>query len=257
MFAYLKNNELPIERINKTKNPSLYRKRFIEMANKFYILKNNSLYYKTKNIINNNNGDDNNSNKEFIIKKIPKINEILPELVKTHFLVGHGQKDKFKSILKNSNFYLEGIDVIIDEYCRNCPYCATYYNSIKLVKNPRIILDEGPHYRYLVDITYLDKEIINKVKYNYIIDFIDHFSKFYWAFPIEYKNADTCIKYIKKFFMINDFPKILQSDNGGEFINDRLANYLDKNNIKHIRSRPHHPQTNGALERYHREIKKL
>ena len=35
-----------------------------------------------------------------------------------------------------------------------------------------------------------------------------------------------------------------------------MDNYLVENNIKHILSRPHHQQTNGALERYHRELHK-
>ena len=36
-----------------------------------------------------------------------------------------------------------------------------------------------------------------------------------------------------------------------------MENFLIENNIKHVKSRPHHPQTNGALERYHREIHKF
>ena len=36
-----------------------------------------------------------------------------------------------------------------------------------------------------------------------------------------------------------------------------MENFLNENNIKHVKCRPHHPQTNGALERYHREIHKF
>ena len=151
---------------------------------------------------------------------------------------------------------MKGIDLLIDYFCNNCPICCTYYQSLKLTKNPRIITDEVPHYRYLCDITFLYKKITNKTKYNYIIDFLDHFSKFYWAFPIEQKNAEISLKYIKIFLMINDPPKILQTDNGGEFVNNILSSYLEEINVEHIKSRPHHPQTNGALERYHREKKK-
>ena len=41
-----------------------------------------------------------------------------------------------------------------------------------------------------------------------------------------------------------------------EFKNKLLENYLNNEGIKHILSRPHHPQTNGCLERYHRELHK-
>ena len=89
-----------------------------------------------------------------------------------------------------------------------------------------------------------------------IIDFIDHFSKFYWGFLIENRTAETSLKYIKKYFALNKKPKLLQSDNGKEFDNLLIKEYLENNNVKHIRSRPHHPQTNGCLERYHRELHK-
>ena len=35
-----------------------------------------------------------------------------------------------------------------------------------------------------------------------------------------------------------------------------LETFLKEQGIKHILSRPHHPQTNGCLERYHRELHK-
>ena len=94
-----------------------------------------------------------------------------------------------------------------------------------------------------------------KTKYKYIIDSIDHFSKFYYGFLISNKNAETTLNKIKKFISINKKPKVLQTDNGLEFKNNLLKEYLDKEGITHIFSLPHHPQTNGCLERYHHEVK--
>ena len=120
-----------------------------------------------------------------------------------------------------------------------------------------MIHDEGPHYRLLIDITYLDaKYYSKKTSYKYIIDCIDHFSKFYWAYLIRDKTAETALNKIKLFLMINKKPKIIQTDNGLEFKNKILDSYLKNEGIKHVLSRPHHPQTNGCLERYHRELHK-
>ena len=55
---------------------------------------------------------------------------------------------------------------------------------------------------------------------------------------------------------MNKKPKQLQSDNDKEFDNLLIKDYLEKTNVKYVRSRPHHPQTNGFLERYHRELHK-
>jgi len=51
-------------------------------------------------------------------------------------------------------------------------------------------------------------------------------------------------------------PKLL-SDNGSCYISGELAEYLQGQNISHIRGRPLHPQTQGKIERYHRSMKNV
>jgi putative transposase len=41
-------------------------------------------------------------------------------------------------------------------------------------------------------------------------------------------------------------PRLL-SDNGSSYVASDLANWLDKQNIKHVRGAPDHPQTQGKL----------
>ena len=135
--------------------------------------------------------------------------------------------------------------------CKECPECYTKFFSKKLYKSPKIISDEGPHYRLLIDITYLDKNYYNiKTKYKYIIDCIAHFSKFYWGNLIVDKTAHTTPINIKKFITINKKPYIIQTDNGMEFKNKIFEEFLNNEDIKHIFCSPHHPQTNGCIERY-------
>ncbi len=51
-------------------------------------------------------------------------------------------------------------------------------------------------------------------------------------------------------------PKLL-SDNGPCYISQQLKEYVDDKNIKHIRGKPNHPQTQGKIERYHRSMKNI
>ena len=51
-------------------------------------------------------------------------------------------------------------------------------------------------------------------------------------------------------------PKLL-SDNGSCYISHELGEYLQVKNIKHVRGRPLHPQTQGKIERYHRSMKNV
>jgi putative transposase len=51
-------------------------------------------------------------------------------------------------------------------------------------------------------------------------------------------------------------PKLL-SDNGSCYISHELADYLEDKEMKHVRGRPMHPQTQGKIERYHRSMKNV
>ena len=51
-------------------------------------------------------------------------------------------------------------------------------------------------------------------------------------------------------------PKLL-SDNGSCYIANDFKAYLESQDIKHVRGRPNHPQTQGKIERYHRSMKNV
>ena len=51
-------------------------------------------------------------------------------------------------------------------------------------------------------------------------------------------------------------PRLL-SDNGACFIAKDLKAYLAEKGMGHTRGRPHHPQTQGKIERYHRSLKNV
>jgi len=49
-------------------------------------------------------------------------------------------------------------------------------------------------------------------------------------------------------------PRLL-SDNGSSYISEDLAQWLGKQDMKHVRSAPYHPQTQGKIERWHQPLK--
>ena len=56
-------------------------------------------------------------------------------------------------------------------------------------KKIKIILDDGPHYRYVADIWYLNQELRDVTDYNYVLDIIDHFSKWYYGYLLKTKTS--------------------------------------------------------------------
>ena len=57
--------------------------------------------------------------------------------------------------------------------------------------------------------------------YNYIAHYMDHWSKFHVMWPLMRKSAvEVAVGLATKVFPFLGFPKILQSDNGREFVNE-------------------------------------
>ena len=95
----------------------------------------------------------------------------------------------------------------------------------------------------------------NGQKYRYILSLLDVFSRFHWLHPLPTKHSAGVKEFLKATYETHGPPSILQSDNGKEF-HGRVKTYCQKKKIKMIQSRPYHPQSNGKVERSHREIRK-
>ena len=83
----------------------------------------------------------------------------------------------------------------------------------------------------------------------------DIFSRYLWLQPLIYKTSKVISKALSDLYIEVGPPKVLQSDRGGEF--KKWVTKLCKSlNVKMIRSRPYHPQSQGKVERSHRALRK-
>ena len=57
-------------------------------------------------------------------------------------------------------------------------------------------------------------------------------------------------------FLIGE-PQMLHINNGKEFVNKLLINWLEKRNIKHILRGKYQPQSQGAVESFNKTIQKF
>ena len=75
-------------------------------------------------------------------------------------------------------------------------------------------------------------------------------------FPILDKSADTIVStFINQYLPVHMCPKYLLSDNGSEFKNHLMDQVLQQLGIDFIFSAPYHPQSNGKLEVFHKDLK--
>jgi hypothetical protein len=71
--------------------------------------------------------------------------------------------------------------------------------------------------------------------------------------------AATAVAYeLFLIFTTQGCPAILQSDNGGEFVNEVLEKLMELwPDCKILKGRPRHPQTQGSIERAHKEVAQM
>ena len=158
------------------------------------------------------------------------------------------------NITKNG-WYWEGMEKDIAEFVQNCKICVEV-NSSRNIKPPIKQILSTNHERFITDLWELPSEIRNNTSYNYILDIIDHFSKFIGCYPLITKSSKEVLTHIKYFIETNGKPSIIQTDNGKEFVNSISDTYYNNEGIKHVTSSPYHPETQGCVEVSHKEMRK-
>ena len=67
--------------------------------------------------------------------------------------------------------------------------------------------------------------------------------------------SQVTIRALRSLFATFGLPQQVVSDNGPQFTSSEFAMFLKNNGVKHIKSSPYHPSTNGLAERFVRTLK--
>ncbi|KAK3894629.1 hypothetical protein Pcinc_001607 [Petrolisthes cinctipes] len=70
-------------------------------------------------------------------------------------------------------------------------------------------------------------------------------------------NAKAVVKALLGFCTKFGLPKEIQSDRGSNFLSNLFQQTLEELGVKHVRSSAYHPESQGALERYHQTLKNM
>jgi transposase InsO family protein len=163
--------------------------------------------------------------------------------------------------MKNLHKLLKGEHVLglIDVYFekdRPCAACqagkqvgSTHYSkNVMTTSRPLELI----HMDLFGPVAYLS---IRGSKYGLVI--VDDFSRFTWVFFLQDKSETqgTLKRFLRR--AQNEFElkvKKIRSDNGSEFKNLQVEEYLEEEGIKHEFSAPYTPQQNGMVERKNRSL---
>ena len=91
----------------------------------------------------------------------------------------------------------------------------------------------------------------------YLLTIMDSVTRFPEAIPMRNITAKSVIKALIKFFTTFGLPRVVQSDQGSNFTSNLFRQVLKELGIKHQISAAYHPESQGALERFHQTLKNM
>ncbi len=77
------------------------------------------------------------------------------------------------------------------------------------------------------------------------------------AYPLRLITTRSVVKALSQFISNCGIPKVIQSDQGTNFTSNMFQEVLKQLCIRHNRSTAYHPESQGALERFHQTLKSL
>ncbi|KAK1410403.1 hypothetical protein QVD17_36940 [Tagetes erecta] len=165
-----------------------------------------------------------------------------------HSRLGH-PSDQVLNILKNDLYFTK---TQLSEPCDIC----------HLSKQTRNVFHNSQHVsRKIGDLIHLDLwgpfKVTSREGYKYFLTIVDDFSRAVWLYLI--KSKEQVYQNIESFFSLihtqfGQMIKICRTDNGTEFVNQKLQSFFDKRGVIHQTSCAYTPQQNGIVERKHRHL---
>jgi len=144
-------------------------------------------------------------------------------------------------------------ELMVREYCNKCVVCLSFTN---VQKKPRLkpILSVGVMDRLQIDL----KEFTFYQEWNddycYLLTVIDHFSGYPWAFPLFTKTAQEVSYHLINLFFMFGPPRILHSDNGGEFVNELVQSISVVFHFECAHGKAYNPREQGKVEKFNGTI---
>ena len=172
-------------------------------------------------------------------------------------LGGHlGVNKTVEKILKQ--FFWPGLRSDVAQYCKSCHTCQVVgkYKADPPVAPLHPIPAFGePFSKVIVDcVGPLPR---TKAGNQYLLTIMCANTRFPEAFPLRNIKASSVTKVLLKFFTTFGLPRELQSDQGSNFTSGLFQQILYDLGIKQITSSAYHPESQGALERFHSTLKTM
>ncbi|KAJ8026967.1 hypothetical protein HOLleu_31953 [Holothuria leucospilota] len=157
-----------------------------------------------------------------------------------------------------NHFYWPKLKSDVAKFCRTCHSCQMVgkpNQNIPAAPLKPIPAFEEPFSRVIIDcVGPLPK---SRAGHQYILTIMCASTRFPEAIPLRNIKARTVLQALLKFFTLFGLPKEIQSDQGSNFMSTVFQQMLYDLGIDQIKSSAYHPESQGALERFHQTLKNM
>ncbi len=178
-------------------------------------------------------------------------------LAHDHLLSGHlGVTKTYNRVLQY--FFWYGLKCDVVQFCKTCHVCQ-YAGKPNQVIPPTPLIPVPvigePFEHVIVDcVGPLPKA---KSGNQFLLTVMCTATRYPEAIPLHKITARAVVKVLIKFFTTFGLPRIVQTDQGTNFLSKLCAQVFKSLNITHRISSAYHPESQGSLERFHQTLKAM
>ena len=140
----------------------------------------------------------------------------------------------------------------IENFVQNCNVCDQMRDPVPQSRTPRVPLEAKNIWDWVVcDLIMLPLAVAG---YHYVLVFIDVFSGFVKLYKLKDKRTQGVCKAFENLTCLIGPPRLLTSDNGGEFTSELLISMCEVKGAVKRTSCAYRPQSNSPVERFNRTL---
>ena len=154
-------------------------------------------------------------------------------------------------------FYWPGMLRDIKNYCVTCDVCQRNNKTGKVNREPMRLtpIIEKAFSRISLDVA---GPLVESSRGNrFVLTIEDHGMRWVEAYPIADHKATTVVRSLLDFIARFGIPEEVLHDLGSDFMSELMQVMLSFYGITQLKSSVAHPQTNTAVERFHRTLKQM
>jgi len=174
------------------------------------------------------------------------------EIIQRHHALGHFGLKLMLDKIHEEGFYWPKMRKDIETVIKNCQQCQRYNIEKEGFHPARSITAYSPWDHLQIDL--IGPVPTSESGASYILTLVDVCTGYVVLRSLPNKEMETVARSLWKIFCEYGTPKILQSDNGSEFVNQAVQAMTHLYGVDHRLITAYHPNANGLVERKNKDV---